>query len=484
MAHKGDKPTELRPVGGLKPPQDLAAEAAVNSALLNKPAELDRVATIIPDPAAFYSHANRFIFEAIQSLADAGTEIDLVSVRGWLADHGRLEQVGGAPYLAKISDATPAIGNVDQHATIVREKWRLRRGIATCQRYAAEGYGEAANVQAYLDGAERDIAEIAQLTATNPVELVGTVMERRVGELREMRESGIVTIGIPTQLTHLDRKTGGMHRGDLYVLAGRPGLGKTALATTICLNVARPDRRGDDEVAGWAALFFSLEMQREQIATRFTCAEETIDASKVRNNRMDAEVWKSLEEAAAKIVKLPLYVDDTPAVTLRQIGARVRRLKREIELGSAPVACRGLGLVVVDYLQLATGLRVSGDSREREVASLSAGLKNLAKRENVPVLALSQLNRAVETKRGGNKRPVLSDLRESGAIEQDADHVWLLYRDDYYEEDSHTREAEIIIAKQRNGATGTVKTYWNEKPMRFDNLEDDSYYEDMAEEDV
>jgi replicative DNA helicase len=276
----------------------------------------------------------------------------------------------------------------------------------------------------------------------------------------------------------------GLHPGDLYIVAGRPGMGKTSFVLNMAVNVARPKRVEvtdgevlDDapvEEPGHGVAFFSLEMPREQLASRLLASEARVDVSRLRSGDIRREDWNKLTEAAARLSRLPLWLDDTPALTLLDLRAKIRRLQAELKRSDGPAA-KGLGLVAVDYLQLMQGRRDAG-SREQEISELSRGLKQLSKEMSVPVLALSQLNRGVETRGTKDKRPQLSDLRESGAIEQDADTIMFIYRDDYYFKDSPDKgAAEIIVAKQRNGPTGSVKTKFTNEYTRFDNLAPEEY---------
>lgn len=487
---------ELRPVGGRVPPHDLDAEAAVLSSVLLSVEAFDQACELLR-PEHFYSDANRRIFEAVVELQAQNRPVDIVSVATWLRDRERLQQVGGTPYLAQLTDATPAIAHVEAHARVVREKWRLRQLIATCQRFAGEGYGDCGDVQLFVDRAEQaifDIARVPEATAVRPVkEAVHGAFDLIVAASK--RGEGIT--GIPTGFNLIDRRTAGLHDGDLYVVAGRPGMGKSAFALNIAVNVAMPRRvttaepddpyaAGDVEQPGYGVAVFSLEMPREQLASRLLASEARVDASRIRSGHIRNEDWNKLTDAAARIGRLPVWLDDTPALTLLDLRAKVRRLKAEIGRGTGeqPRAQR-LGLVVIDYLQLMQGRRDAGN-REQEISELSRGLKQLAKEMQVPVIALSQLNRSVETRTTKDKRPQLSDLRESGAIEQDADTILFIYRDEYYSAESPDRGiAEIIIAKQRNGPTGKVKTRFSAEFTRFDNLADQEYdfdeFDDFAD---
>jgi len=477
---------ELRPTAGRVPPHDLDAEAAVLSAVLLTNEAFDEVSDLL-HAEHFYSDANRRIFEAITELQSAGRPVDVVSVATWLRDRERLQQVGGTPYLAQLTDAIPAVAHVAAHARVVREKWRVRQLISTCQRLAAEGYGDCGEVQAFIDGAEQAVFDIARVPETTAVRPVREAIHGAFDLLVAASKRGEGITGVPTGFPQLDKKCAGLHAGDLYIVAGRPGMGKTAFVLNLAVNVASPRRvqtsdpsdtlgAGDIEQPGWGVGFFSLEMPREQLASRLLAMEARVDVSRIRSGSIRNEDWNKLTDAAARIGRIPLWLDDTPALGLLDLRAKIRRLKADIsrKTGDGPEA-QGLGLVVVDYLQLMQGRR-DAQSREQEISELSRGLKQLAKEMSVPVIALSQLNRSVETRTTKDKRPQLSDLRESGAIEQDADTIMFIYRDEYYFPESPDRGvAEVIIAKQRNGPTGTIKTRFTAEFTRFDNLATEDY---------
>jgi replicative DNA helicase len=475
----------LAPSDGRVPPNELDAEAAVLSAVLLDPDAFDRVQELLA-PEHFYADANRRIYEAILDLKSmSGQPVDIVSVAAWLRDRNRLAQIGGTPYLAQLSDATPAVAHVENHARMIREKWRLRQLISTCQRVTAEGYAGCEDVQAFVDSAEQAIFDIARVPAHSNMVSAKDAIHRAFDILTETARRGGGVTGIETGFRELDRMCSGMHRGDLYIVAGRPGMGKTAFVLNLAVNVACPrgveqseggDFEAPAEQPGHGVLFCSLEMPKEQLAARLLASEARVDMSGIRSGRPQREDWPKLTEAAARLSRLPLWIDDTPALTLLDLRAKIRRLQAEIARGDAHVPAQSLGLVAIDYLQLMQGRRDAG-SREQEISELSRGLKALAKEMGVPVLALSQLNRAVETRTTKDKRPQLSDLRESGAIEQDADAIFFIYRDFYYfKENSEKRNvAEIIIAKQRNGPTGTFETRYTDAYVRFDNLANEEY---------
>jgi len=477
---KKDQNEELRAMGGRVPPHDLDAEGAVLSAVLLSAEAFDRVQEVLV-PEHFYHDAHRRIFEAVLELHSQSKPVDLVSVAGWLRDRERLAQVGGTPYLATLADATPAVAHVEHHARVIREKWRVRQVISTCQSFAAEGYGDCGEPQAFIDRAEQAIFDIARIPEGSTIVPVKDAIHGAFQILAEAARRGGGITGTPTGFTQLDRKMAGLHPGDLYIVAGRPGMGKTSLVLNMAVNVALPRRRavddpedgeGDIEEPGDGVAFFSLEMPREQLASRLLAVEARVDVSRIRSGEMRRDDWNKLTDAAARLGRLPIWLDDTPGLTLLDLRAKIRRLQADLKRGEGSGK---IGLVCIDYLQLMQGRRDAA-SREQEISELSRGLKQLAKEMQVPVMALSQLNRSVETRTTKDKRPQLSDLRESGAIEQDADTIMFIYRDEYYFRDSPDKGvAEIIVAKQRNGPTGTVKVKFSAEYTRFDNLAPEEY---------
>ncbi len=485
---------------GRVPPHDLYAESAVLSAALLSPEVVDLVSGALR-AEDFYVDANRRIFEAVLELAAANRPVDMVAVAGWLNDRGRLQQIGGPAYLAELTEATPAIVNFEHHARTIREKARLRQLIQAAHRIAAEAYGDCGEVQGFIDHAEQTVFDIARVAKNSEIVPVRTAIREAFQIIADAaKRSGGIT-GVPTGFTRLDRLTAGLHDGELFIVAGRPGMGKTSFVLNIAANMAKPGAveatDGPDAFAeapvvepGYGVAFFSLEMPKEQLAARLLATEARVDVSRIRSGTLRGDDWHKLTEAAARLSRMPIWLDDTPALGLLELRAKVRRLQAEIERGGSDLApARRLGLVAVDYLQLMQGRRDAG-SREQEISELSRGLKQLAKEMSVPVLALSQLNRAVETRATKDKRPQLSDLRESGAIEQDADCILFIYRDEYYHSDSPDKgQAEIIIAKQRNGPTDTVNTRFTGAYTRFDNLtdaENDEYdpYGDVVGDDA
>ncbi|HYP97937.1 MAG TPA: replicative DNA helicase [Polyangiaceae bacterium] len=479
------EPPRLEPAPGRVPPSNLDAEAAVLSAVLLDSDAFDTVQDIL-QPLHFYADANRRIFEAIVDLQSGSRAVDIVSVAGWLRDKGRLDQIGGTPYLAMLADATPAVAHVGAHALAIREKWRLRTLISTCQKFAAEGYGDCGEVQGFIDMAEQSVFDIARVTQASNVVSVRDAIKGAFEILGEAARRGGGITGIETGYTELDKLTAGLHPGDLLIVAARPGMGKTSFVLNLATNVARPKRvevNAENEAyfdaaveePGHGVLFCSLEMPREQLASRMLASEARVDMSRLRSGKLQRDDWNKLTESASRLGRLPLWLDDTPALTLLDLRAKIRRLQAELKRGDNSNNAKGLGLVAIDYLQLMQGRKDAG-SREQEISELSRGLKQMAKEMKVAVIALSQLNRSVETRTSKDKRPQLSDLRESGAIEQDADAIMFIYRDEYYFKDSPDKGmAELIIAKQRNGPTGKVMTKFTGEYTRFDNLAPEEY---------
>lgn len=476
-------PQELRPPDGRVPPNDLDAEAAVLSAILLSRDALDKIQSIL-QPDHFYSDANRKIFEAFTDLSSKGRPIDILTTRSWLADRDLLQRVGGSAYLAQILDSVPAVTNVDDYARTVREKWRLRQLISSCQRVAAEGYGTVENVQQFIDMAEQSVYEIARTPESTTVQPLKDVIRTTFDRLNQAIQRGSRITGTPSGFTRLDKLTGGFNAGDLIIAAARPGMGKTSLVLNMAVNVALPQlvesENPDDpesgvpgdarQESGAGVAVFSLEMPKEQLAARLLCSEARVDVSKLRTGFLQRDDWTRLTKAAGELAKLPIWIDDTSDLSILELRAKVRRIQA-MHTGK-------LGLVVIDYLQLMTG-NPKVTSREQQISEISRNLKKLAKDLSVPVIALSQLNRAVETRGTKDKRPQLSDLRESGAIEQDADTILFIYREEYYNKEDPAAEglAELILAKQRNGPTGKIKVRFTKSCTRFDNLADEEYDE-------
>jgi replicative DNA helicase len=447
------------PTAGRIPPHDLDAEAAVLSAMLLDRDALDRVVGILR-PEQFYSEANRRICEAAIELTKQHKPVDIVSVAGELRDRDRLPQVGGAAYLAQLVDAVPSVANIETYAEMVREKWRVRTLIAKCHSAAAEGYGDVGEVQGFIERFASDVGELATSNAKGGFVQVGHSVQGEFERLSDAASRGERLTGLSTGFHRVDSKLGGLHDGDLTIVAARPGMGKTAWVLNIASNVVQRDVYPLQGVA-----VFSLEMPKEQLSMRLMCSEARVDLGKARQGFLNDRDWTELSAATARVLEWPLFILDTPAISLVEAGAEYRKLQRELDPKKIV-----LRLAVFDYLQLMRGDSKAGN-REQEIAGLSRGLKQLAKELKVPIVALAQLNRATEARAAKDKRPQLADLRESGAIEQDADNVLFLYREDYYEADTDKKGvAEIIVAKQRNGPTGRTLCRFESAYTRFDNL--------------
>ncbi len=474
-------------IEGRVPPHDLEAEAAVLSACMLDPSAMDKITDLKPE--YFYSEAHRRIFEACFELKQSGHPVDVLQVQSWLKDRQRLAQVGGAGYLTEILDAAPVVANVGAYGRTIHEKFRIRQVILACQRVSAQGYVDYGEPQAFIDGAEQAIYNIARTSAKQSVEKLLDVMKKSFKRLNDAVARGDRITGVPTGFDRYDKLTSGLHEGDLSIIAARPGMGKTSFVLNMAANVASPKGREVDgdpnqrwEEAGVGVVVFSLEMPREQLANRMVCAEARVDVSKMRTGYLSPQDWSKLTQAASFLGNLPIWIDDSPGLSIIELRAKVRRLQAEFDTRDEEGRkIKKIGAVIIDYLQLMKG-RDGVASREQEISEISRGLKGLAKELEVPVIALSQLNRAVETRSEKSKRPLISDLRESGAIEQDADNIVFIYRDDYYnrEDSAEPNIAELIIAKQRNGPTGTAKVRFDRQWTRFDNLAEGEY-EDSPE---
>ncbi len=443
------------------PPQNIEAEQSLLGGLLIDDSALTRVVEIV-QPDDFYKEAHRIIYSHILQLFDRSEPRDLVTVHNALASSGKLEAVGGAAYLAELAETMPMAANIEYYARIVRDKSLLRKLIAASAEIAGRCYEEnAGDVDDILAEAESAIFEISQQKIKKSFHPIKSVLKASIKRVETLFEKSEMITGVPSGFTELDKLTAGFQPSDLIIIAGRPSMGKTAFALNIVQHAALSQ--------GITTAFFSLEMAKEQLALRMLCSEARVDAQKVRTGFLSEEDWTKLINAAGPLAEAKIFIDDTPALPILEMRAKARRLQSE----------HGLGLVVVDYLQLMRG-RSNVERREQEISEISRSLKAMAKELNVPVIALSQLNRKVEDR--PNKRPQMSDLRESGAIEQDADVIAFIYRDEVYNKaaDNPNRgKAEIIVGKQRNGPTGVVHLAFVAHLSSFANLayetEDQAY---------
>ncbi len=428
-------------------PTDHEAERAVLGALILDHNSLLKVQDSL-GPEAFDLPRHRILYQAFAELAAKQQAITLITLRSYLDEQGLLEQIGGVSMLSQIADSVPTAAHVEHHARLLREKALARALIRACEQLASRGYEGRDPVHELLESAEREILAIA----TGHADLGFTSLRDEIQETFDYieRVQTHQIVGVRVGFEDFDQRTGGLSGGDLIVLAGRPSMGKTALA----LNFARNHVVNDGGCVG----FFSLEMTKRQLVVRLLLSEAEIDNTRFRNAMLSDTDWRQLTRAATTLEGVRLYFDDSMAVTVSDLAARARRLHRDV----------GLSLLVVDYIQLIQG-RSDGERREQQVADISRSLKLLAKDLDIPVLALSQLNRGPESR--PDKRPQLSDLRESGAIEQDADIVLFIYRDEVYDDESPDRGiAEVIISKQRNGPIGTVKLQYDPARGRFHDL--------------
>ena len=433
------------------PPHDIDAEQAVlGSMLTDKEAVNAAIESLKED--AFYRDDNRIIFQAIVNLYSKSEPIDIITLKDELESMDKFEQVGGYEYLASLPDKVPTTANVQKYIKIVEEKSILRNLIKTANEIIELGYDPTEDVEDIMDGAEKKIFDIMQSKNQKGYTPIKDVLVESFTKLEELYNRKQHITGVPTGFAELDYKTAGLHGSELILVAARPAMGKTAFALNLATNAAL---RGNAPVA-----IFSLEMSKDQLVNRILCSEAMVDSNKVRTGKLDEDDWVKLAGAIGPLSEAEMYIDDTPGISVMEIRTKCRKLKME----------KNIGLVVIDYLQLVQGSNKRNGSREQEISEISRSLKILAKEINVPVIALSQLSRAVEQR--PDHRPMLSDLRESGAIEQDADIVMFLYRDDYYNKESEKKDiAEVIIAKQRGGQTGTVELLWMGNYTKFVNLE-------------
>ncbi|WP_020617474.1 replicative DNA helicase [Paenibacillus daejeonensis] len=433
------------------PPQNLEAEQAVLGAVLLQGEALITAMERVRSED-FYTAEHQQIFDAMVELGEAGQPIDLVTLTAYLQDHQQLEGIGGVSYLAKLVGGVPTAANVDYYAQIVEEKSMLRRLIRTATEIVTDGYAGEDQVSALLSDAEARIMELSNRRSSSGFISIRDVLMEVFEKVEQLYTNKGNASGIPSGFHDLDKMTSGFQRNDLIIVAARPSVGKTAFALNIAQNVGV---RARETVA-----IFSLEMSAAQLVQRMICAESNVDAGRMRTGYLEGDDWEKLTMAIGSLSEAEIYIDDTPGITVADIRAKCRRLKKE----------KGLGMILIDYLQLIQGRGKAGENRQQEVSEISRTLKQIARELEVPVIALSQLSRGVEQRQ--DKRPMMSDLRESGSIEQDADIVAFLYRDDYYDKESEKKNIiEIIIAKQRNGPVGTVELAFLKNFNKFVSLD-------------
>jgi replicative DNA helicase len=437
-------------------PHNLDAEASILGGILLRNEVLTQLDTLEADD--FYDPRHRAAFAAVRALEAAAKPVDVVTLEAELEKMGKLEAMGGVAFLGELALRVPTPDNVVHYAKIVEEKRAARKLMETASEIVEKGYDDLGEISDYLDESEAKVFEATQRRDKGGPEPLKQLVKRVFTSLDERFSSPDGITGVPTGFADLDQMTAGLQPTELIVLAARPAMGKTAFALSIAQNCAIN--------GGWPAIVFSLEMSSTQLAERMLCSEARVDSSALRRGRLQRQDMTNLTYAANTLSKAPILIDDTPALSIRELRARCRRFRSNKELFKG----KKTGLILVDYLQLMRGSpQGKNPSREQEISEISRGLKSLAKELDCPVLALSQLNRSLESRT--DKRPMLSDLRESGAIEQDADLIMFIYRDVVYNKDSQTPNvAEIILGKNRHGSTGMVETHFEGRFTRFENL--------------
>ena len=436
---------------GKIPPHDTEAEQAVlGSMLTDQDAVLDAIEVLKPDD--FYREDNKYIFEAILNLYNKAEPIDIITVKSELISMKKFDVVGGFEYLGVLPDKVPLVANADRYIKIVEEKSLLRQLIKASNELISLGYTESEEVEVIMDEAEKKIFDILQGRNQKGFSVIKDVLIESFAEIEKLYNQKEPITGVPTGFSDLDYKTAGLHKSDLILIAARPAMGKSAFALNIAANAAINQKV--------PVAIFNLEMSKSQLVNRMLCSEAMVDSNKIRTGKIEEDDWTKLATALGPLSEAPIYIDDTAGISVAEIRAKCRKLKLE----------KNIGLVVIDYLQLIQGSGKRNTNREQEISEISRSLKIMAKELDVPVIALSQLSRAAEQRQ--DHRPMLSDLRESGAIEQDADIVMFLYRDDYYNPDSEKKNiAEVILAKHRAGSTGTVELLWMGNYTKFVNIE-------------
>lgn len=439
----------FQPTSDRIPPQNIDAEEAVLGSILLDPEVIGRVVDIL-HPDGFYLTAHREIYLTVLMLHSQGKPTDLTTLASWLQDQGKLEAIGGQNKLAQLVDRIITTANADQYADLVMDKYMRRQLIKVGNQVIAMGYDTSEPLSKILQKSEQQIFALAQERPQGGLTATAEILASTFNEI-ESRSLGTALSGIPCNFYDLDAITQGFQRSDLIIVAGRPAMGKTSFVLNIARNIAL--------LHHLPICVFSLEMSKEQLVYRLLSSEVGIESGRLRSGRITTEEWGVLGNAIGNLSELPIYIDDTPDMTVTEMRSKARRLQSE-QGGK-------LGLVLIDYLQLMEG--ASPDNRVQELSKITRSLKGMARELSAPVMTLSQLSRGVESRT--NKRPMMSDLRESGSIEQDADLILMLYRDEYYNPDSVDRGvAEVIITKHRNGPTGTVKLLFETQFTRFRNL--------------
>ncbi len=433
------------------PPQSIEAEQSVLGAMMIEKEAITKVTEML-NPEDFYRESHRLVFQAILTLYNRNEAVDIITVTEQLRKDEKLDGAGGIAYVTSLANAMPTAANVLYHARIVEEKALLRGLITTATHIASMGYDATEEVEQILDEAEKLMLSVGSRKVGAGFLPIKDIVSKAMEKIEQLYQSKGGITGLPTGFKDLDRLTSGLQPSDLILVAARPSMGKTAFTLNIAQYVALREKK--------PVAFFSLEMSKEQLVQRMICAEAAIDSSKLRIGDLADSDWPKLINACTRLYEAPLFIDDTAGITVTEMRSKARRLKTE----------HGLHLIVIDYLQLMQGSSSrSGENRQQEISEISRSLKALARELHVPVIALSQLSRSVESRQV--KRPMLSDLRESGSLEQDADIVSFLYREDYYTPETENKNiTEIIIAKHRNGPVDTVKLFFHKQFTRFADL--------------
>lgn len=433
------------------PPQSVEAEQSVLGAMLIEKEAISKVAEML-QPEDFYREAHRLVYQAVQSLFNRNEAVDIITVTEQLRKEDKLEAAGGIAYVTSLANAMPTAANVMYHARIVEEKALLRGLITTATHIAGMGYDANEEVEHILDQAEKMMLGVAGRKVGQAFSPIKDIVSKAMEKIEQLYQSKGGITGVATGFKDLDRLTSGLQPSDLILVAARPSMGKTAFTLNIASNIALREKK--------AVAFFSLEMSKEQLVQRMICAEAAIDASRLRIGDLSDSDWPKLINACTRLYEAPIFIDDTAGITVVEMRSKARRLKIEHDLK----------LIIIDYLQLMQGSgSKGGENRQQEISEISRSLKALARELNVPIIALSQLSRSVESRQV--KKPMLSDLRESGSLEQDADIVAFLYREDYYDPDTDKKNiTEIIIAKHRNGPVDTVQLFFHKQFTKFSDL--------------
>ena len=430
------------------PPQNIEAEQSVLGAILIEQSAIAKISDIL-QPEDFYREAHKLVYRSAMTLFERGEAIDFITVIDMLRREEALERAGGISYITSLANGVPTAANIVFHAKIVQEKSLLRRLIHAATDIAAMGYAETEEVERVLDHAEQKILEVATRKIGQDFAPIKEIIFSTLDKIDEMHKAKGGITGLSTGFTNLDKLTGGFQRSDLILIAARPSMGKTAFVLNVAQHMATRDKK--------SVAIFSLEMPREQLAMRMMCAEGLIDSQHFRTGAMSNDEWKNRVDAADRLSASPMFIDDTAGVNAVELRNKARRISKE----------HGLDCIIIDYLQLMDGGAHSRiDNRQQQISDISRSLKALARELKVPVIALSQLSRGPESRT--SRKPMLSDLRESGSLEQDADMVAFLYREDYYNPETEKKNlTELIIAKNRNGPTETVELYFHKNFTRF-----------------